>query len=206
MPVGRDSDGSDGDQVKLPLFERLRNAMLKPADPDAPTDHIGTDEPMSVEELEHAVAYASDKERGIGLVAAPVAALIGILVIRTLISDDPPEHLKDGQLNHLYVSVSLYHTLALVLLGLSVAMLATAWFRKRLFLGIFMALYGLAIFNLHYWGFGIPFIIGAAWLLVRAYRLQRALKLATAGDPPAQGVASSQPSKRYTPPGSSRRS
>ena len=31
--------------------------------------------------------------------------------------------------------------------------------RKRLFLGIATALYGLAIFNLHYWGFGIPFIM-----------------------------------------------
>ena len=39
-----------------------------------------------------------------------------------------------------------------------------------------MALYGLAVFNLHYWGFGVPFILAGAWLLVRAYRLQRDLQ------------------------------
>ena len=51
-----------------------------------------------------------------------------------------------------------------MLLGLALLMLVTAWWRKRLFLGITMALYGLAIFNLHYWGFGIPYILAAAWL------------------------------------------
>ena len=48
-----------------------------------------------------------------------------------------------------------------------------------------MALYGLAVFNLHYWGFGVPFILVGAWLLVRAYRLQRDLREAT-GDAPAR--------------------
>jgi len=34
-------------------------------------------------------------------------------------------------------------------------MLVSAMLRKRVFLGIVTALYGLAIFNLHYWGFGV---------------------------------------------------
>jgi hypothetical protein len=81
--------------------------------------------------------------------------------------------------NRLHVSLSLYHDLGAVLIGLSVLVLVVAMFRKRLYLGISMALYGLAVFNLHYWGFGVPFIMGGAWLLVRAYRLQRDLREAT---------------------------
>jgi len=108
------------------------------------------------------------------------------------------------------VSLSLYHDLTYVLLGLSLAMLASAYFRKRLYLGIAMAMYGLAVFNLHYWGFGIPFLFGGALLLVRSYRLQRELREAT-GDTPARpggrarrGRAPTQsarprPNKRYTP-------
>ena len=71
-----------------------------------------------------------------------------------------------------------------------------------------MALFGLASFNLHYWGFGVPFMLFGAWLLVRAWRLQSSLKLA-AGDGPPLGPPNSRPSpsnvdppanKRYTPP------
>ena len=66
-----------------------------------------------------------------------------------------------------------------------------------------MALYGLSIFNLHYWGFGFPFILVGAWYLVRAYRLSEKLKEAKAGDagPPARsGRAEAPAAKRYTPP------
>ena len=47
-----------------------------------------------------------------------------------------------------------------MILGLSVLILVSSLLRKRLFQGITMALYGLAVFNLHYWGFGIPFVLG----------------------------------------------
>ena len=89
--------------------------------------------------------------------------------------NDPPARLKDGHINTLHVSLSLYHDLEIVLIVLSLLMLATAMWRKRLYLGIVTALYGLAIFNLHYWGFGVPYIMVSAWLLVRAYRLQTAI-------------------------------
>ena len=140
-----------------------------------------------------------------GLLLAPVSAVIGIPVINDLIAHDPPTGTKQ------HVNVSLYHELALVLLGLSVLMLVTAWFRKRTYLGIVMALYGLAIFNLKYWGFGIPFVLIAAWLLMRSFRLQRELREAT-GDTPSRpgaqrrgrgaspGMPRPQSNKRYTPP------
>jgi hypothetical protein len=65
-----------------------------------------------------------------------------------------------------------------------------------------MALFGLSIFNLHFWGFGVPYIMAGAWLLVRAYRLQQKLKLAKADGLPQHGSPTlrAQPNKRYTPP------
>ncbi len=189
------------------LGDRLRAAFLKPPKPGAAPP--ASSAPRSVEELEAASKYADDKERLIGLVAAPLAAAIGFLVIDALIANDPPARLADGGINKLHVSIGLYHELLLVLLGLSVLMLATALLRKRLFLGMGAALYGLAIFNLHWWGFGIPFILCAAWLLVRSYRLQRDLKEAK-GDgrfsSSSAGGYGARPgtSKRYTPPGSAR--
>ena len=99
--------------------------------------------------------------------AAPFAAAIAILVVGALITNDPPARLGNGQLNSLHVSLSLYPDLGGVLIVLSILMLATAMWRKRLLLGIVTALYGLGIFNLHYWGFGVPFIMLSAWLLAR---------------------------------------
>lgn len=190
-----------GGEDKLPLRDRLREAMLRPV---ATSNADVEDEPSSVAELEAAVRTANDKERLIGLIAAPLAALIGILIIGALIQNDPAAHLKDGAVNKLHVSLSLYHDLGAVLIVLSVLMLVTALLRKRLFLGIVMALDGLAIFNLHYWGFGVPFIMAGAWYLVRAYRLQRDLQLATnngRSGPSTRRFA--PPSGRYTPPATS---
>jgi len=201
------------DREKKPLGDRLRSAFLKPVEPDTKR---AADEPQSVGELEAAVKSANDKERLVGLLAAPWAAGIGILITDALIDHDPAARLKDGLINKLHVSVSLYHEVLVALLVLSVAMLVAAMFRKRLYLGIIMALYGLTVFNLHYWGFGIPFLMCGAWLLVRAYRLQRALREATGDSPRRTGsnargrdaTYTSRPraNKRYTPPTSSPRS
>lgn len=168
--------------------------MVKPD--DDPTSKPQEDE-RSVEELEAAIATADDRERAVGLVAAPVGALIGLLVSNNLIDHAKQQH----------QSTSTYQTLTFVLLGASVLMLVAAWRRKRLFLGILLALLGLSLFNLHQYGFAIPFIFAGAWLLVRAYRLQQKLKLATGSGPGAPRRATStrpdgvlpRPNKRYTP-------
>jgi hypothetical protein len=198
------------DREKVPLGDWMRKIFLKPVDPGAAPAAEAPADPLSVEELEAAAKHANDKERLIGLIAAPLGAAIGLLVIDALITHDPAQFLKNGQVNKLYVSVSLYHELELVLLGLSLLMLVTAWFRKRLYLGMVTALYGLAVFNLHYWGFGIPFVMVGAWLLVRAYRAQRAFREATGAVPSRFGRSRSasaaansarpQANKRYTPP------
>ena len=183
---------------KGPLLERLKQAMLKPEDPSRAKGPSSAPA-RSVEELEVANRSADDKERLVGLLAGPIAAAIGFTIITALVDHNPAALLANGKPNKLHVSVTLYHDLLLVLLGLSVLMIVTALWRKRLFLGISLALYGLAVFNLHYWGFGIPFVMAGAWLLVRAYRLQQQLKAANAGGGVSE-VAFPKQSKRYTPP------
>ena len=198
-------------QRKEPLADWMRKTFMKPEDPDAKPATKSSESPQSVEELEAAGKTADDKERAIGLVAAPLAAAIGFLIVHALVANDPAQHLKNGALNRLYVNPSTYDELFVVLLVLSLLMLTMALLRKRLFLGMATALYGLAIFNLHYWGFGIPFVLAGAWYLVRAYRLQRDLKLAKGEGPNRYGPKANgggtsyttKPNKRYTPPSSS---
>jgi len=200
MPRKNDFDDSEGDDLPKPsLWMRFQTAIVKPDDLES--SKAKASEPVqSVEELEASIARADDKERNIGFIAAPIGA-----VITLLISSDLINHARS-----LNQSTSVYQNLTFVLLGMAVLMLVTAWLRKRLFLGIVMALFGLGIFNLHYWGFGVPFLMAGAWYLVRAYRLQKQLKLAgggsgrTYGPPnsrlPSAGGVLPRPNKRYTPP------
>lgn len=175
---------------KPPLMDRLRDATLKPQDPDKPARNRGAYE-LSGEELELEEKRANDKERAIGLLAGPVATIIAFAVVHDLVIHDPAS-------GKLHVNPSSYYDLFVVLIVLSFGITAMALWRKRLFLGIVTSLYGLAIFNLHYWGFGVPFVMVGAWYLVRAYRLQRNLKQATAGGPSTTARPASN--KRYTPP------
>jgi Ca2+/Na+ antiporter len=177
-------------------WQRLKYTIVEPDDEG---DGKGsTADERSVEELEDTIRRSDDKERAIGLVAGPLAAIVGIIISSASIDYAKSHHL----------SVSVYDELTYVILGMSVLILVSSLLRKRLFQGITMALYGLAVFNLHYWGFGIPFVLGGAWYLVRAYRLQQALKRAQADapTPPRRNGARAtngsrpRPNKRYTPP------
>ncbi len=180
------------------LWERWRDAMVRPADSaDAGPNITGGEYPTTVPELEAAVKRADDRERLIGLIAAPIAAALGFIISASLVANDPKSLLSNGAINKLHVNPSLYVELGAVSVALALVMLVTAWLRKRLYLAITMALYGLSIFNLHFWGFGLPYIFAGAWLLVRSYRLQQRLKVARAAAP-ATGRGSSN--KRYTPP------
>lgn len=167
--------------------------LLKPADPSAPSRRSPKD--RSVAELQHEYRYADDRERLVGLMAAPVGAALALLVVNVQLAHDPAVGLKG------HVSVALYHELLVLLVVLSLGMLVAAWFRKRTILGVSAALYGLAVFNLHYWGFGVPFVMVGAWVLVRSFRAQRDLREATAAVPAGSG----RPDGRYTPRSASRR-
>jgi hypothetical protein len=175
------------DPDKPSLSERFTRAVIKADGRESTVD----EGPETVDEIEEAIAHADDKERLIGLIAAPLAAAIGLLVTQSINAHSATKPTSSSQL------------LALSLFVLAAAMLASAWFRKRLYLGIAMALYGLSIFNLKFWGFGIPYLLFGSWYLVRAYRLQQKLKLVESdGTTGSAGgtVRRAQPNKRYTPP------
>jgi hypothetical protein len=164
-------------------WERLRHRVLvaaestSDAEPAPPSPH------------------ADDRERLIALVAAPVTTAVAILSVRSLVAADPT--------GRGHVPVQDYDAVLVVLLALAGAMIGFGLWRKRLFVGMAMSLAGLTLFNLHQWGFGVPFVMAGAWYLVRAYRSHRneqADASATA-HPMAPAPAAS---KRYTPPGAGR--
>jgi hypothetical protein len=151
--------------------DRLRGLVLGPPRP-SPSGPAGAGA-RAADTLGESDRAADDKERLVGLLAAPFAAAISLLVYGALAASNPPAYSKGGLANPRHVPASLYVDLLGVLLVLAVAMLATAWLRRRLPLGCAMALYGLAVFNLHYWGFGVPYLLFGAWMIARAYRARR---------------------------------
>jgi hypothetical protein len=195
VATSEDSANPGGnDAPRMTRWQRMKYTFIEPDDSEA-SKAIADD--RSVEELEDAIRVSDDKERAIGLVAAPLAAIVGIIISSATIQNAKNHH----------DSTTVFVELTYVILGLAVLILVSSLLRKRLFQGITLALYGLAVFNLRFWGFGIPFLLAGAWYLVRAYRLQQALKRAEAADGPARpkgtpgsGGGRPRPNKRYTPP------
>jgi hypothetical protein len=191
MPSPSDPGGGlEDDAPSISRWERLKYTLVR----EDTSEKAAPAKDRSVDEIEADVNRANDKERAIGLVAAPIAALVAIIIGSASIDYARSHH----------QSLTIYDELTYVLLGLSVLILVTAWLRKRLFLGIALSLYGLAVFNLHYWGFGVPFLMVGAWYLVRAYRISQELKRAEGNVPPVRSRGSTsgarpRPNKRYTP-------
>jgi hypothetical protein len=194
MPANRDTGRSgDDDAPRMTTWERLKYAMVRP---DEEPGDAKPAKDRTVEQIEEDIRRSDDKERAIGLAAGPIAAVIGLLISSNSIDYARAHH----------ESLQTFETLTYVLLGLAVLILVTSMMRKRLFQGISLVLYGLAVFNLRYWGFGIPFLLAGAWYLVRAYRFQQELKRAEAEGHSASrtkgGAANGAPprsNKRYTP-------
>jgi Ca2+/Na+ antiporter len=197
MATRQDAGNPGGDDApRLTRWQRLKYTIVQPDDDK--TEAVADD--RTVEELEAAIRSSDDKERAIGLIAAPLAAIVGIIVSSATIQNARNHH----------DSTTVFVELTYVILGMAVLILVSSLLRKRLFQGITLALYGLAVFNLRFWGFGVPFLLAGAWYLVRAYRLQQALKRAE-GDSPSRAPRSKgsttrtngarpRPNKRYTPP------
>jgi hypothetical protein len=182
----------------MTAWERIKYSMVKPDDDAGGPKEVAPDRDLETVRAE--LRRSNDKERAIGLVAAPVAAVVGI-AISTASLDYAKTH---------HESLTVYKELTYVLLGLAVLILVASLLRKRLFQGITLALFGVAVFQLKYTyiGFAAPFILAGAWYLVRSYRLQQELKrveTAAGGGrtvrASATGVpARPRPNKRYTPP------
>jgi hypothetical protein len=194
MPRASRSDVGDG-EPKENFLERLRRAMVKPGVTGAAPVPV---KELSIGELEEANRSLNDRERLVGLTIAPIGAAVSFICAHDLTTHDAPH-------------ASTYATLELVLVGMCLLMMLFSFLRKRLFLGIVMALFGVGIFNLHYFELGFPFVLAGAWYLVRAYRLSQRLKMAGGNSgmgrwaPPGSSSSAPRPSKRYTPPTSRRR-
>jgi hypothetical protein len=199
MPSSRDTRATGGqDAARMTRWERLKYALVRPDDEPAHSTAPAGD--RSAEEVRAVIRRADDKERAVGLIAAPVSAAISFIVITALIDRNSVIGAKH------YTPASTYHELLLVLLAFAVLMLVSALTRKRLFLAISLALYGLALFQLGWLGFAVPFVLAGAWYLVRSYRLQQELRRAEPADvrpTRAKGATNGvrpRSSKRYTPP------
>jgi hypothetical protein len=193
MPSPRSNGGVGDDAPAMTRWERLKYTLVRA---EEEPDHKSRPQDQSVEDIEEEIRQSNDKERAIGLAAGPIAAIVGLLIGGSSIDYARTHH----------ESLGTFETLTYVLLVLAVLILVTSMMRKRLFQGISLVLYGLAVFNLRYWGFGIPFVLAGAWYLVRAYRLQQELKRAEAESPGASrskggttNGARPRPNKRYTP-------
>jgi hypothetical protein len=190
-------DPVHGDEPPLSLWERLKYTLVRPD--DDPSDRTHASEDRTAEELRYEIRRSDDKERAIGLIAGPVAAIVGILI-------------SSAQLNYArshHQSTNVYVELTYLLLLLAVLIVVSSLLRKRLFQGITLVLFGLAVFQLHYSyiGFAVPFVLAGAWYLVRAYRLQQALKQVESDGAAPRATGRAQPNgarpranKRYTPP------
>jgi len=199
VPSSGDTGAGGGEEPRLTFWQRMKYTLVRPDDDEATPS---TDD-RSADELEAAMRNADDRERAIGLIAAPVSAAISFGVITALIDRDRTPGAK------VVASVSTLHELLLVLLALSVLMIVTALWRKRLFLGLVLAIYGVSLFQLGWLGFAIPFVLAGAWYIVRQFRLQQAFRRKTEGSgrppsPKGNGRSSNgsrpRPNKRYTPP------
>jgi Ca2+/Na+ antiporter len=181
----------------MSLWERVKYSMVEPDDDSGSVKEAPPVRP--VEEVQEDLHRSNDKERTIGLVVAPVAAIVAIAISTASIN-----YARTHNQN-----VHVYEELTYVLLGLAALILVASLLRKRLFQGITVALFGLAVFQLHYTyvGFAAPFILVGAWYMVRVYRLQQELRRSEAdADGPRRTSVSAargsrpRPSKRYTPP------
>ena len=78
MPSSRDPAPPGGDEPALSLWERVKYTLVRPDDdPSEPSTWPTTG---TVEELRAAIRRSDDKERAIGCVAAPLAAIVGIII------------------------------------------------------------------------------------------------------------------------------
>src|SRR5277367_4536318 len=195
-PAAEDHEADDA--PGMTRWERLKYSMVRPDDDPKEKKALET---RPVDEVEAEISRSNDKERLIGLIAAPVAAIVGLVISSASVNYAQSHNQSTG----------VYEKLTYVLLALAILILLASWLRKRLFQGITLALYGLAIFQLHYTyvGFAAPFLLAGSWYLIRAWRLQQELKKAEAAGPQAprpKGAATNaaaprpRRNKRYTPP------
>jgi hypothetical protein len=162
---------------------RIRDALLKPGPATnraRPTEVLAE---MSREEIAHRIKKLDDRERLLALCAAPLGAVVGILLTAITIHANPAVHQK----NHVAESTILFEGGARILLSGLVALAAMS--RRRslvgfalLFLGTSM---GSPLFALPFWGLG-------GYLIWRVFKYQRVLTARGGASARSRGGASAR--------------
>src|SRR5271163_412299 len=110
MARGGSTDDSGGEAARKPsLWMRFQNAVVQPDELADTKAAKAAEEKLSVEELQGEIATMSDKERAIGLIAAPVAAALGLIVSSASIDYAKTHH----------QGITVYDELTYVMLGMS---------------------------------------------------------------------------------------
>ena len=132
---------------------------------------------------------------------APIGALIAFLVIHADIDNDPAQYLKSGASSDpKYTTREHLPRGAAGAVGHVRVLMVAAWFRKRLYMGMLTALFGLAIFNLHWWGFGVPFVMVGRLVPGAGLPGPEGPQRGDRAMPSHGRPVVPTPSKRYTPP------
>ncbi len=170
---------------------------------------------MKTGELTDLMRKLDDKERRYATIAAPLGAVLAVILTIVTLSHDPV-----GKGHEATSIITLDGGLSVVF---AACVFATGWFRRRSLTAFALLFLG---YSLGLIGIGIPFLILGGYLLFRAWRIQKVLTsrgVNTRARPPARsaadrGTARNQPrnqssskgakgassrpvqNKRYTPP------
>ena len=181
----------------MSLWQRVKYSMVEPDD-DPVTRKEG--QPVRpVEEIQEDLRRSNDKERTIGLVAAPVAAIVGIAISTASINYARTLQPERSCLRR--ADVRPPRTRRPDPGGIAVAQAPVSGDHGRTVRS------GRLPVHYTYVGFAAPFILVGAWYMVRAYRLQQELERSEAdvggvrrnSASPSRG-ARPRPNKRCTPP------
>jgi len=134
---------------------------------------------MTKDELVVAIKRIDDQERKIGLLIAPIGAVVGVLLMISAIHLNPAV----GHKNHVSASVFIWEGVARVVLAILVAV--AAFTRRRSFLGFALLFLGTALGSPIV---ALPFWFVGGWLIWRAFKWQKELAAMTGGQRrPASG-------------------
>jgi hypothetical protein len=158
------------DAETSPSRGRLLDTFTKPPEP---RPQRGAPSGMTKEELTHIIKRLDDRERLLAFFAAPLGAVVGILLTVIAVHTNPALHHK----NHASTSLIVFEGGARVVFAGAVAL--AAWTRRRSFVAFALLFLGTSmaagiLFALPFWALGV-------WLIFRVLKWQKELATMTGG-------------------------
>jgi hypothetical protein len=173
--------------------QRLRDQLLRPANPNQPRRKPDPGDSMSPAELAAAIKRVDDREKIIALYVGVLGVAFGIFITILAIHLNPAV----GQKNHANPSVIAWEGGARVLLALLV--IGAAFTRRRSLIGFALLFLGTAMGSPL---FALPFWAVGGWMIWRVFKWQKLLT-AKGGDPNRRGARAGTTRAGATRPGAS---